>query len=522
MKYAEMIRDKLRAEIQTLKSKEECSKFSLTFDEWTSKKNKRFMNINLHFQNEHRNLGLIRINASASAENLVRLIIEKLNEFNLNMNDDIISVTTDGPNVMKKVGRIIPCLQQFCYAHGLQLAVIDVLYKQREENEELEVGGDGGAMDTIENEETVESDSNSEELDDEDEDDENDGLIFEEIRERADIRVDFKDIIEKVRKTVKIFKSSPTKNDTILQKYILQEEGERLELVLDCKTRWNSLVDMLTRFYRVQNCISKSLIDLKSNIRFTEEDWECIAMLQRCLQPVKLGVEVLSRRDATLLTAETTLKFIIKKLAEDGSSFSKDLVNSLCKRIKQRRTIQSAMLLYLHNPSQYEKDINKIPGPEKDTFKLEKKAILRAEMKRFLERFVKEEESPSSSSSDSPRADAELESRASLTLQEELEKQLSSNLLSVKMKPERLEKKKIDSELKREMITFEAKGSRGRYLNLVYKYLLTIPPTSVEAERAFSAAGLICSQLRTRLTDESLSSICFLRGYFQSQRKMCN
>lgn len=92
--------------------------FSLTFDEWTSKKNKRYMNINLHFKNEHRNLGLIRINTSASAENLVRLISERLNLFNLNLENDIISITTDGPNVMKKLGRIVPCLQQFCYAFG--------------------------------------------------------------------------------------------------------------------------------------------------------------------------------------------------------------------------------------------------------------------------------------------------------------------------------------------------------------------------------------------------------------------
>ncbi|KAL1454556.1 hypothetical protein WDU94_010782 [Cyamophila willieti] len=45
--------------------------------------------------------------------------------------DDIVAVTADGPNVMKKLGRIIPSLQQFCYAHGIQLAVIDVLYQKR-------------------------------------------------------------------------------------------------------------------------------------------------------------------------------------------------------------------------------------------------------------------------------------------------------------------------------------------------------------------------------------------------------
>lgn len=31
--------------------------------------------------------------------------------------------------VMKKVGRLIQAHQQLCYAHGIQLAVVDVIYK---------------------------------------------------------------------------------------------------------------------------------------------------------------------------------------------------------------------------------------------------------------------------------------------------------------------------------------------------------------------------------------------------------
>ena len=39
--------------------------------------------------------------------------------------------------------------------------------------------------------------------------------------------------------------------------------------------------------------------------------------------------------------------------------------------------------------------------------------------------------------------------------------------------------------IRQEMTLFENGGNRGRYLKLVYDYLLSIPPTSVEAERAF-------------------------------------
>jgi len=54
----------------------------------------------------------------------------------------------------------------------------------------------------------------------------------------------------------------------------------------------------------------------------------------------------------------------------------------------------------------------------------------------------------------------------------------------------------------------EAIDDRGRYLKLVYDYLLSIPgPTSVEAKRAFSASGVICSRLRTRLGGRDIGCI---------------
>ena len=39
--------------------------------------------------------------------------------------------------------------------------------------------------------------------------------------------------------------------------------------------------------------------------------------------------------------------------------------------------------------------------------------------------------------------------------------------------------------------------------------LLTVPPTSVEAERAFSAAGLFVTKLRSRLGDQSIDTLFF-------------
>ena len=68
--------------------------------------------------------------------------------------------------------------------------------------------------------------------------------------------------------------------------------------------------------------------------------------------------------------------------------------------------------------------------------------------------------------------------------------------------------------IRQEIALFEGGGSRGRHLQFVYDYLLTVPPSSVEAERAFSAAGIVCSRLRTRLDDATLDNLCFLRTFF--------
>lgn len=72
------------------------------------------------------------------------------------------------------------------------------------------------------------------------------------------------------------------------------------------------------------------------------------------------------------------------------------------------------------------------------------------------------------------------------------------------------------SVIRQETSLFEGGGGRGRILQLVYDYLLSVPPTSVESERAFSAAGVVCSKLRTRLGDETLDNLCMLRTFFQN------
>ena len=66
------------------------------------------------------------------------------------------------------------------------------------------------------------------------------------------------------------------------------------------------------------------------------------------------------------------------------------------------------------------------------------------------------------------------------------------------------------------MALFEATGNKSKYLNLVDQALMTIPPTSVEEERAFSAAGIFITKLRARLSEKSIDSLMVLKYCFKS------
>jgi len=69
---------------------------------------------------------------------------------------------------------------------------------------------------------------------------------------------------------------------------------------------------------------------------------------------------------------------------------------------------------------------------------------------------------------------------------------------------------------------FDSTGKWGSCLETAYSYLLTVPPTSVEAERAFSVAGIFTNKQRSRLSDNSVDTLCFLRSFCLRAKPKCN
>lgn len=62
-----------------------------------------------------------------------------------------------------------------------------------------------------------------------------------------------------------------------------------------------SRFSMLKRFVILKTCIMKAIIDMKKSWDNTEEEWNIINYIILPLQPIRLGIQKLSKRDVTTL-----------------------------------------------------------------------------------------------------------------------------------------------------------------------------------------------------------------------------
>lgn len=458
-----------KQEIASIKS--EGSKLSLIFDEWTSSSSKRYINAIVKTKDKLWNIGLIRLVKSGTAEVCIKLVEERLDEFGISLTDDIAAFTTDGASTMIKIGKIITPKHQLCLAHGIHLAMVDIFYKKPTSKVNIE-----------------------EEQSASDDEDDLDGLDISLNGITMDITNAFgiKAIIEKVRKISKIFRKSPKKND-ILQKYVKEDRGTELKLLIDCKTRWNTLFIMCKRFSDLELPIKKALIDIKS-APFTDEEFRMLSQITSVMNPVKVTVEALCRSDMDLCKADAALSFMLKELSSIKCPLSEELYKSLRKRIQERRTIYSTVINFLKNPSlksEFDEDVS---------FHRIKKEIIDL-VSRFKETNILDD----SSGDESPNEDKNLS----------IEKKLK-DAIGKCISPKKSDVVTgLEYNVPREIEIFKNGGVRGPHIQAAYNYLLTIPPTSVDCERCFSSAAYVNNKIRSRLSDETLDALIFLRSYLK-------
>lgn len=491
------------------------SRFSLSLDEYTSLNNRRYLNINLHKNNgTFWNLGMVRISGPLPAETAIEKVKDRLEEFAVSLEKHVVACVTDGAAVMVKFGRLIECDHQLCYAHGIHLAVCDVLYKKsatpivatfseelHPEDENVDFAGeDEEDLNTVVDLDTECFDNNPVEID-----------IPLNSHEHAN-KINVSSIIDKIRKIARFFRKSPSKNN-VLQGYVQQEHGKNLQLMLDSRTRWNSLLAMLERYIKIRASVSKALIDCDQDRNHYDLEKQEIAIIRdiiASLEPIKVGAEKLGNRKLTLLSSEGVFAFIINELNQLNTPFSKKLGESFILRIKERRNEKlSALIQYLNSGKICKKQAGDVSWTTFPT-----KSLLISFAKQMLDRLF---DVPAESTSSETDEDIEetLHLSSSITLSEKLDAAVkaaeiaNSKILNSKSKT-------ALRTFKMELDIFEGTGEKTKNISLLLDALKTVPPTSIESERAFSAAGLFINKLRTRLSDQSIDHLCFLKSYYKN------
>ena len=398
MKQREDIVKTIRGELNAIKLKD--GHFSITFDEVTSMKNRRYMNINDHFQDGFLSLGVIRIQGSLNATKAIKLVEERLQLFGLDLNKDVVASVTDGASLMVRFGKDTCPEHVTCYGHAIHLAVCDVLYKktQLQKPSENFICLLSDCENDTENDSIAEGDDNSKE---------------EEQNKAVPLASNLQNVVKKVRKIVKLFRRSPVKNDDHLQPYIVEYFGREKMLLLGCKTRWNSLLAMLERFYELQKEIKMAMVQLDANFDVSEKE---IKEMCEVLAPFKAAIDALASEDADLLLSEKVIAFVLKKLGELQSSISKNLIERFSARVNERRNDE---LMHLF---EYLKKSSYIDQPEDHLGHKIRRPKIIAMATRLLQRLFATNESDEVDSNEEHevKSDTDQETQTQMTLAQEL------------------------------------------------------------------------------------------------------
>lgn len=489
MDYASKIEQQIVEDLY--RRRQQGERFSLTVDEWTGINNKRYANINVHMSDRTvHHLGLTRIKGSMTAELCKEMVVQRTSKFGLDIETDVICCTTDAASVMVKFGKLMNCEHQLCYAHGVHLAVCDVLYINK-----------SSSVLVLEPEQSEKNHPNDdwESADDS----EDDGF---DVCSEVDVTNEFSlgslnSIIQKVRCIVKLIRRSPVKND-LLQRFAKEDLGKELCLVLDVKTRWNSLIAMLERFLEMKEPLRKALTCLGLDIPLTNDDFQKLHEISTALKPLELVGKTLSGQSCTLVMAETAVNFAIKELQSQNSALGSQLELSLKKRMKERQSLLASAAICLSNGGNMD-SVSEINMMKTTLIKL-------AQRLNVTVAGTDTDSSPSIVSLDAPPST--IPSSMVDRLRIALEKSTENHVVHQKMSSARVNLMEIT--IRRELEFLRTVGQRGKVLETLHMALMSVPPTSVDAERAFSAGGSFLTKIRSRLGDDTLSKLCLLKAYF--------
>ena len=239
-------------------------------------------------------------------------------------------------------------------------------------------------------------------------------------------------------------------------------------------------------------------IDLKSKSAVDDADFEIIEGLCSLLEPVKHASDAVCRNDATLLSADSSLEWLVDKLSSDKSLLGPKLHAAVIERIGERRDpTLVALVKYMHK-GLISKDFMGIKISKKNMVELADKIFERLE----LQAHITEED----------EAEEEKKETVVKDMKTELQHFIESSLATSDVVPVA---KSFDGDFK----LYDSQKQRTKKMTLLFNAVLTIKPTSVEAERTFSTSGNFATKIRSRLGDDTLSALVMLKRHFQQQKK---
>lgn len=463
-------------------------KFSLTLDEWASVTRKRYLTINVHNEKTY-NLGLMRIKGSCSSDRLQKLVSDRLLEFAVNLECNIVGATTDGCNFMLKFGRKSQFEHWVCQNHTNHLAVCDFLCKDQENIDS-----------SVDNDDDEDFEEVEQEIDDEEIDGENDEDLMSSFKitleaeneETESLAPDILQNLQMVRAIVNSFRGSDIAN-LALQKYVKEEHEHELELIKDVKCRWNSYYKMIKRFLDIEGAVRKALKELKQENMLVGLNVKLMSDLVNILEPVVLVTAKLEAANANIIQVDIAMEKLCNSLQNTNTKLSLQLLKCIRDRYLSRRNqILVSTARFLHDPNFLKK--------EKKVFPYNTKTQVIAHAKKLMKRLY-----PDDFEDDDSEPPAKL---PHLSFEEELEQALSaSNILTKDPKSS----KSFASELR----IFETQGTRTINVSKLFKSILTIQATSSEAERVFSIAAKMCTKVRSRLSDDTINALVFLKYFFK-------
>lgn len=450
---------------------------------------RRYFNVTLRSVNSQQFvLGLVPIKEKCTAEKTKELVEYVLNEFGVNLRKDVVASTNDGASVMVKYCSIITAEKQLCYNHAIHLAVLKVLYKKVETEDII-----------------IDEDEREFLYEDEDEQEEellNEGnLVILENSENHVLVSDIKPALYEMRKLIKFFKYSTVRTE-ILLKHVKQKEGKELKLILDVKTRWNTLASAIQRFLKLIDCINNALEELGLE-SFNENYVNVLKNVSITLEPTMLAVQELSKNSANLITAEGTILYVFQKLKQIDSELSKKLLEVIKNEIEKRRNKEIvSLLIFLHQGSYPTK------SNDNEFLNYSSKNVIKMYAKKLFERlFLEEENNDEHSEDENSEIEIQEDNITETTEYNSLQKCIE-NLTKLK-------KPKSSFNIDKQFKYIEGnEGKRSENMDNLYEALLTISPTSTSCERVFSVSGNTITKIRSRLSTNTINAIVFLKYYF--------